>query len=159
MIRRETPEVISGARGPRDVRDAQVAEKRASKAALGMKAPAGKIRFQSRYSNLRIQISAPADIRDPFTGRITAGRPKAAQFRNNFFDVAETDEDTLKWLKEHPAYGRNFWLLSDVVEQARKIQVDNVKRQLESDPEFKARVLEALRESNEASLPIPTENV
>ena len=159
MIRRETPEVISGARGPRDVRDAQAAEAK-SKRPLGTKAPVGKVRFQSRYANLRIQVSAPADIRDPFTGRITPGRPKAAQFRDHNYDVAETDSDQLQFLKDHPAYGRTFWLLSDIVEAARKEQVASTKRQLEADPEFRAAILEALKESNVGEFELPSnENV
>lgn len=158
MIRRETPEVITGARGPRDVRDAQVADK-VAKRTLGAKAPAGKVRFQSRYANYRIQLTAPPDLRDPFTGRLTAGRPKAAQFRDHFYDVAETDTETLNYLTSHPAFGRTFWLLSEIVEQARKAQVAATKQQLQSDPEFRARIIEALKESNDPDFKLPTENV
>lgn|SRR5574341_17279 len=159
MIRRETPEVISGARGPRDVRDAQAAEQK-SKKTLGAKAPTGKIRFQSRYANLRVQLTAPPDLRDPFTGRVNPGRPKAAQFRDHNLDVDEKDTETLEILKNHPAFGRTFWLFSEVIEAARKAQVESTKRQLEQDPEFRARILEALKESNSEDFSLPSnENV
>lgn len=160
MIRRETPEVISGARGPRDVREAQAAEKRSKNTLGAAKAPAGKIRFQSRFANLRIQLTAPPDLRDPFTGRINPGRPKAAQFRDHFLDVAETDTEQLDILKNHPAFGRTFWLWSEVIEQARKAQVESTKRQLAEDPEFRARIMEALKESNDSDFSLPSnENV
>lgn len=159
MIRRETPEVISGARGPRDVRNAQADEQR-SKRTLGAKAPAGKIRFQSRYANLRIQLTAPPDLRDPFTGRVNPGRPKAAQFRDHILDVGENETETLQILKDHPAFGRTFWLWSEMIEQARKAQVESTKQQLAADPEFRARILEALKESNSEDFSLPSnENV
>ena len=152
MIRREAPEVITGARGPRDVRESQVADKKA-KRALGLKrAPEGKIRFQSPYSNLRIQLTAPPDLRDPFTGRVTVGRPKAAQFRNNFYDVDASNSEVLDILKSHPNFGKTFWLLSDVIAQAEKQQVESVKQQLQ-DPEFAALVKEALGVSASAEFP------
>jgi len=152
MIRREAPEVITGARGPRDVRDAQAADQKA-KRTLGLrKAPEGKIRFQSAYSNLRLQLTAPPDLRDPFTGRVTVGRPKAAQFRDHFYDVKESDAEILDWLKSHPNFGSTFWLLSDVVEIAKKQQVESVKQQLQ-DPEFASLVKEALGVSASAEFP------
>jgi hypothetical protein len=157
MIRREAPEVISGARGPRDVRDAQASEKRAKKALGLKKAPDGKVRFQSAFSNLRIQLTAPPDLRDPFTGRIQAGRPKAAQFRDNFYDVAESNTEILDILKSHPNFGKTFWLLSDVIEIAKKQQVESVKRQLQ-DPEFATAVREALGVSASADFPSLTSN-
>ena len=155
MIRRETPEVITGARGPREQRDAVAAEKKA-KRALGVQQiqPAGKVRFQSKVSNLRIQVTAPADVRDPFTGRLTPGRPKAAQFRDNFLDVDEKNTDTLEWLKNHPLYGVTFWLLADVIEEAKKQEVAQAKRIL-SDPAQRAAVLEALKESGVTDFNLP----
>lgn len=154
MIRRETPEVITGARGPRDVRNAQAAEKQA-KRGLGLKiAPLDVIRFQSAYANLRVQLTAPPDIRDPFTGRLTPGRPKAAQFKDHFYDVKVTEEDKLGWMKSHPAFGKSFWLLSDVIAEAKKKQVEQAKKTL-MDPEQRAAVLEALKESNVADFVLP----
>jgi len=116
------------------------------------KAPEGKIRFQSAYSNLRLQLTAPPDLRDPFTGRVTVGRPKAAQFRDHFYDVKESDTEILDWLKSHPNFGSTFWLLSDVVEIAKKQQVESVKQQLQ-DPEFASLVKEALGVSASAEFP------
>lgn len=157
MIRREAPEVIVGARGPRDVREAQAADAKA-KRPLGLKrAPAGKIRFQAAFANLRIQLTAPPDLRDPFTGRVTAGRPKAAQFRDHFYDVEETNTEVLDILKSSPNFGKTFWLLSDVVEVAKKQQVESVKQQLQ-DPEFAAAVREALTVGATAEFPSLTSN-
>jgi hypothetical protein len=154
MIRREAPEVITGARGPRDTRDAQAAEAKAKRGSGLQRAPEGKVRFQSAFSNLRIQLTAPTDIRDPFTGRITPGRPKAAQFRDNFYDVPVADVDTLQFLKSHPAYQKKFWLLDDVIAEGKKQQVEQARRVL-MDPEQRAAVLEALRESGISDFSLP----
>lgn len=158
MIRRETPEVITGARGPRDVRDAQAAEKKAKKA-LGLTTvtPEGKVRFQSAFANLRIQVTAPADLRDPFTGRLTPGRPKAAQFRDHFYDVDAKELDTLEFMKAHPAYGQKFWLLEDVIKVARQKEVEHAKRVL-ADPDQRAAVIEALKESGVTDFELPPVN-
>lgn len=157
MIRREAPEVITGARGPRDVRDAQANEKKA-KRGLGLKrAPEGKIRFQAAFANLRIQLTAPPDLRDPFTGRITAGRPKAAQFRNHFYDVDASNTEVIDLLKSSPNFGKTFWLLADVIELAEKQQVEDVKQKLQ-DPEFAKAVREALGVSASAEFPSLTSN-
>lgn len=157
MIRREAPEVITGARGPRDVRNAQADEKKA-KRGLGLKkAPEGKIRFQSAYANLRLQLTAPPDLRDPFTGRITPGRPKAAQFRNHFYDVDASNTEVLDLVKSSPNFGKTFWLLSDVIALAEKQQVEEVKQKLQ-DPEFAALVREALGVSASAEFPSLTSN-
>jgi len=152
MIRREAPEVISGARGPRDTRDTQAAEKKAKKALGLKKAPEGKIRFQAAFANLRIQLTAPPDLRDPFTGRIQAGRPKAAQFRDHFYDLDATNTELLDIIKTHPNFGKTFWLLSDVVEIAKRQQVESVKQQLQ-DPEFAQAVKEALEQGASAEFP------
>jgi len=154
MIRREAPEVITGARGPRDVRAAQAEEAKAKRGSGLQRAPEGKVRFQSAFSNLRIQVTAPVDLRDPFTGRITPGRPKAAQFRENVYDVPIGDTDTLNHLKTHPGYGVKFWLLDDIIQEAKKVQVEQARRIL-MDPEQRDAVLEALKESGVSDFSLP----
>lgn len=155
MIRRETPEVITGARGPREQRDAVAADQKA-KRALGVQQTStpGKVRFQSAFANLRIQVTAPADMRDPFTGRITPGRPKAAQFKEHILDVDEKNTDTLEWLKSHPSYGAKFWLMADVIAEAKRQEVEQAKRIL-ADPVQREAVLEALKESGVADFVLP----
>lgn len=157
MLRREAPEVITGARGPRDVRDAQAAEKKAKRDSGISKQPDGKIRFQARYANLRIQLTAPPDLRDPFTGRLTPGRPKAAQFKDHIFDVKADDEEQIAWLKEHPKFGVDFWLWSDVMAEAKRRDVEDAKRIL-TDPDNRAAVLEALKESGVSDFNLPPVN-
>lgn len=153
-MRRETPEVITGARGPREARELQASEQRAKRDSGLGKQPAGKLRFQALYSNLRIQLTAPPDLRDPFTGRLTPGRPKAAQFRDHVYDVDENDVERIGWLKAHPAYGKSFWLWSDVVEQGKRQEVEHAKRIL-ADPEQRAAVLQALKESGVKDFVLP----
>jgi hypothetical protein len=155
MIRRETPEVITGARGPREARALQADEQKAKRDSGLRKQPDGKVRFQSRYANYRIQLTAPPDLRDPFTGRLTPGRPKAAQFREHEYDVEANDTEKIGWLKSHPQFGKTFWLYSDIVEESKRRDVENAKRILE-DPEQRAAVLEALKESGVTDFVLPT---
>lgn len=154
-MKRETPEVITGARGPRDVRAAQAAEQKAKRNSGLGKQPEGKVRFQSRYANLRLQLTAPPDLRDPFTGRLTPGRPKAAQFRDHVYDCGTDETDKIGWLKTHPAFGKSFWLWSDVVEEGRRQDRENAQRIL-ADPEQRAAVLDALKESGVTDFVLPT---
>jgi len=140
------------------VREAQAQDNKA-KRGLGLKrAPEGKIRFQAAFSNLRIQLTAPPDLRDPFTGRIQAGRPKAAQFRDHFYDVETSNEQVLDILKNHPNFGKTFWLLSDVIEIAQKQQVESVKNML-TDPEFAAALKDALGQGAASEFPALTANI
>lgn len=154
ITRRQEPGIIQGARGPKDVRDTSVSDKLARKAAQLQRAPEGKVRYQAAYANLRIQVTAPSDQRDPFTGRILPGRPKAAQFRNHFYDVSEKETDTIQWLDEHPAYGKKFWRLEDVIAEAKRQQVESVRKFL-IDPENREAVLEALKTSGIADFQLP----
>lgn len=154
MITRETPEVITGARGPREVREAQGLEAKAKRNSGLGKQPEGKIRFQSRFANLRIQLTAPPDLRDPFTGRLTPGRPKAAQFRDHSYDVDKNDTEKIGWLTSHPNYGQSFWLWETVMKDAKRQEVEHAKRVLE-DPEQRAAVLQALRESGVKDFVLP----
>ncbi len=149
--RKETPEVITGARGPRDER--KTLSDGSQRNPVGDKRP-GKIVFQSAFATHRIQVTAPPDIKDPFTGRLTQGRPKTAQFRNNILAVDEKDDDMLSWLRGHPKFNTEFWLLSDVIQAGKDAQRE-VAREVLADPEQRAALLAELRESGEADFTLP----
>lgn len=148
---RQTPEVVTGARGPREERNAVVAGTKRNPVAFD----GDEIVFQSRYANHRIQVTAPPDMKDPFTGRITQGRPKVAQFRDHILRVKKKDQDTIEWLSEHPAFRRDFWLFSEVQEAARAAEREQAKRVL-ADPEQRAALLAELKESGELDFTLPT---
>ena len=149
-IRKATAEVISGARGPRSER------KTLSDGSQGnpVAQRPGKVVFQSAYANHRIQVTAPPDIKDPFTGRLTQGRPKTAQFRNNILAVDEKDDDMLSWLRGHPKFQTEFWLLSDVI-QAGKDAQRQVARDVLSDPEQREALIAELKASGEMDFTLP----
>jgi hypothetical protein len=113
-----------------------------------------KIVFQSAFATHRIQVTAPPDIKDPFTGRLTQGRPKTAQFRNNILAVDSKDEDMLQWLRNHPKFGVEFWLLSDVIQAGKDAQRD-VAKQVLADPEQREALLAELRESGDMDFTLP----
>ena len=148
--RKATAEVISGARGPRDER------KTLSDGSQGnpVAQRPGKIVFQSAFATHRIQVTAPPDIKDPFTGRLTQGRPKTAQFRNNLLAVDESDDDMLSWLRGHPKFNVEFWLLSDVIAAAKDAQ-RQVARDVLADPEQREALLAELRESGDLDFTLP----
>ena len=148
--RKATAEVISGARGPRSERktlgdgsqERPVAQR------------PGKVVFQSAFANHRIQVTAPPDIKDPFTGRLTQGRPKTAQFRNNILAVDDKDDDMLTWLRSHPKFNVEFWLLSDVIAAAKDAQRATAREVL-SDPEQREALLAELKASGELDFTLP----
>lgn len=148
--RKAQAEVITGARGPRDERKT-LSDGSQDKPVEQRK---GYVVFQSAFATHRIQVTAPPDLKDPFTGRMTQGRPKTAQFRNNILAVKETDDDTLAWLRAHPKFNVEFWLLSDVIEAAKGEQ-RRVAAGVLADPEQRAALLAELRESGESDFTLP----
>jgi hypothetical protein len=149
--RKDTPEVISGARGPRSERS--TLSDGSQRNPVGDKRP-GKIVFQSAFASHRIQVTAPPDIKDPFSGRLTQGRPKTAQFRNNILAVDEKDEDMLAWLRGHPKFNIEFWLLSDVIQAGKDAQRETA-RQVLADPEQREALLAELKESGDLDFNLP----
>jgi len=148
--RKATAEVISGARGPRSERKTLGDGSQENPVAQRP----GKVVFQSAFATHRIQVTAPPDIKDPFTGRMTQGRPKTAQFRNNILAVDESDDDMLSWLRSHPKFNTEFWLLSDVI-QAGKDAQRAVARDVLSDPEQREALIAELKASGEMDFTLP----
>lgn len=151
--KRPTPEVVTGARGPREERKAVAGQATAKRNPVAF--GDDKIVFQSRYANHRIQVTAPPDIKDPFTGRLTQGRPKVAQFREHILMVNKSDEDQLEWLTNHPNFRRDFWLMSEIIEEGKKQDREQAKRVL-LDPEQREAILAELKESGELDFTLPT---
>jgi hypothetical protein len=150
--KRPTPEVVTGARGPREERKAVASQSAAKRNPVAF--GDDKIVFQSRYANHRIQVTAPPDLKDPFTGRLTQGRPKVAQFREHILMIKKDDEDTLHWLTNHPNFKIDFWLLSDVIEEGKRQEREQAKRVL-MDPEQREAILAELKESGDLDFSLP----
>lgn len=124
MSNRQEPQIQSGPRGPLGSPAAPSQEAGASAvSAASVFAPRKKkpaappdpnvIRFRSRYSGYRIQITAPADVFEPASGRVIKGRPKVAQFRGGYFETK--DPETLKVMLDSGKFGlgNDFWRVED----------------------------------------------
>lgn len=75
--------------------------------------------FTSKYSRHMIQVTAPEDQVDGKTGHKTKGRPIVVRFDKGVFSVPKkynTEQATtiIKWLRDHPNYGRDFTEQKDV---------------------------------------------
>ena len=148
--RKATAEVISGARGPRSERKTLGDGSQENPVAQ----PPGKVIFQSAYASHRIQVTAPRDVMDQSTGHIFKGKPKTCQFRNNILAVDEKDEEKLTWLRAHPKFNTEFWLLSDVI-QAGKDAKRLIALEVLEDPEQRAALIAELKASGDADFTLP----
>lgn len=100
------------------------------------------VTFTSRYGRHRIQITAPADIYNPATGRIVRGRPKVAQFDNYTFTTS--DVEIVESLRAHRLYGFELFEAA-VMQQAADDAVSNqILSQIEANPSVRSRVLAVL---------------
>jgi hypothetical protein len=100
-------------------------------------------------------VTAPPDIKDPFTGRLTQGRPKVAQFREHILVLPKKDEDTIEWLTNHKSFRKDFWLMSDIIAEAKRAEREQAKRVLQ-DPEQREAILAELKESGNLDFTLPT---
>jgi hypothetical protein len=85
---------------------------------------------------------------------LTQGRPKTAQFHNNILAVDEKDDDMLSWLRGHPKFNTEFWLLSDVIKAGKDAQ-RAVARDVLSDPEQREALIAELKASGEMDFTLP----
>lgn len=107
------------------------------------------ITFSSRYSRLRLQLTAPRDVIDNETGRKTVARPLFAQFTDSEFKVPRhiSDKDAaemIRLMRAHPKFGlgQDFWEKSDAIDEGKLRKMATVAQTLESDPDIKNGVLD-----------------
>lgn len=105
--------------------------------------------FSSRYSRLRLQLTAPRDVIDNETGRKTVARPLFAQFTDSEFKVPRhiSDKDAvemIRLMRAHPKFGlgQDFWEKSDAIDEGKLRKMATVAQTLESDPDIKNGVLD-----------------
>lgn len=141
----KTPEVLTGARGTADERAAIAAEKAAKRSPGVVEVPENEIWFQGKYTKLRVQLTAPEDVRLP-DGRVKRGKPLVAQFDGGFLRIKKNkkNEELIQLLSEHESYGINFWNFQDVVEKQRKAETDKVVQILQ-DPKQRELILASLK--------------
>jgi hypothetical protein len=153
------PDVIAGARGPRDERDAIVKARNAERPAGPVEIPDGEVWYQSRYSRYRIQLTSPEIQRLP-DGRIMGDRPIVAQFVDGFLRLKpeknKLDKKTVELLTDHPQLGNLFWNYEDTLRRVKQAQVEQATSVLR-DPEKRKLIVAALQaEGVQFDLPAPS---
>jgi len=159
-MRRPSPEVLDGMRTPRAALQEQgvkvglyarfkaAAADRHAKAKAERSANVKDIVFSSRYTNHRIQLTAPRDVilQD---GTKVQGRPLVAQFKDSTYKVPRHIDDKdaeviVAKLRAHPAYGigKDFWEREDALDEGKIRQMAQVTQMLEADPVVKEGVLD-----------------
>ena len=127
---RFTPKVLDGSRGPRaDRMDDMRAQSEVAFDATPAEAPKvdGTV-YLSMFPAYCVQITAPADLVDPVTGRKTIGRPTKAMFQEGRYVNNARDPKVRKHIDEvlqsnsrfgRPGSGADYWLAADAVRMAQ----------------------------------------
>jgi len=167
---RQEPEILDGIRGPRADRIEamrQAAERESEPAQVPVRAAQrdGTV-YISKFRRYRVQVTSPADIIDPLTGRKTRGVPVCAKFDegvwvNDAKDLklrAQIDE----FLQQNPYFGRygtnaEFWLASEqeaAIKSAKLRQARDTLRSL--PPEAVAAFMQEIRQGKDEDRELPT---
>ncbi len=141
------PQVIEGARGPRDARDEQYGN---APRPTGLdQVPAGKRVYQSLAASYVLQLTSPEDERLP-DGRIKKGaKPIRAQFKGGFLIVDEKKDAVMIGMLDESDYnqangGSDFWDFQKVLDGIVKARRDQAVSVL-GNPADRAAIIEALK--------------
>ncbi len=149
-----TPDIITGARAPREDRLREIATRRS--AGANPVAPEGFMTFRAIAASYRIQLTAPEDQKLP-DGRILRSRPIAVVFNNYFLHLnPEKAEDVQKieMIMAHPHYGTDFFDFAQEQEKRKKEKAKEFVQVLQ-DPAGRAAIIEALKASGETDFVLP----
>ncbi len=164
------PKVMDGTRAPRDTRfeemRAQSEEKFDATPAVMPKID-GTV-YLSAYPGYMVQISAPADVIDPFTGRKTIGRPVVAKFVEGRYVNNARDPKLRAYIDEEmqrktrfgkPGSGADYWLAEDAVRMARaaaKASASATLRQLAAqNPAELEQLIAELKQGSDTDVKMP----
>lgn len=127
---RFAPKVLDGSRGPRAERIDDIRAEVEQDAAQGL-TDVPKVDgtvYLSMYPGYMVQISAPADVTDPLTGRKTIGRPVVAKFVEGRYVNNARDKKLRAYIDEEmqrktrfgkPGTGADYWLAEDAIRMTR----------------------------------------
>jgi len=110
-------EMIIGARGPRSERLESMRASADARASAPIGIEVRGTAYASAHKGYRVQITAPADVVDPYTGRRQQGKPIVAQFRDWHYVNDAKDPAVRRMVDEalqsNPRYGLrlDFWLV------------------------------------------------
>lgn len=158
------PEVVSGARGPR----AEVREKGvAAEFSTGLSIPAGKRVFQAKADRYRLQLTSPAPQRLPDGRILDPEKAVVVVFKDwdggyAVLDIVK-DAFAIGEIEKHRDYlgngGADFWDFAGVLAQRERSVVDlAVAAAASATPEARARILDALLQSEGSTFALPKPN-
>lgn len=141
------PEVLTGQRptGAQRmdlIRAAAARQERGAELTQAPFAAEGTTLYQSRIRRYRVQITAPGDVTDRYTGRVEKGKPIAAQFDDFYYVNAARDPEVRKLidqaLQENYYFGltSDFWLASEKTQQIVKASIDSAVHAIRSNMEM-----------------------
>ena len=126
------PKVIDGTRGPKaDRLEDMRAQSEQEHDALAGHVARGKVEgtvYLSMYPGYIVQLSAPADITDPFTGKKKIGRPVRAVFSDGRYVNNARDLELRKFIDTElqsktmfglPGSGAHYWLADAAMKMAQ----------------------------------------
>lgn len=148
-----TPEVLTGARGPRDERLA-LEQAAIAKRLPGLPSiPEGQVWFKSKYYRLRVQLTAPEDVRLP-DGRLKRGVGLVVQFNEGFAKLNEKkDAERIQLLRERENFGIDFWDFQTEIDAMVKEQQENAVTVLRDPRSREAIVKQLIAEGVDFALP------
>lgn len=151
------PKVLDGTRAPRaDRLDDMRAMADAQPEAPSVMPKVDGTVYLSPFPSYCVQITAPADLVDPVTGRKTVGRPVKALFQEGRYVNNARDPKVRKHIDDvmqsnsrfgRPGSGADFWLAEEAVRMTQAAAKANATATLkrlaaERPDEFKALVAE-----------------
>jgi hypothetical protein len=164
------PKVLDGTRGARDTR---IDEMRAQSEAVFDATPAempkvdGTV-YLSAFPGYMVQLSAPADVTDPFTGKKTVGRPVVARFAEGRYINNARDPKLRKFIDEEmqsktrfgkPGAGSDYWLAEDAIRMSKaaaKASATATLRALaKQNPDELEKLISELRQGDATDVQMP----
>lgn len=124
--------------------------------------------YLSAFPGYMVQLSAPADVTDPFTGKKTIGRPVVARFTEGSYVNNARDPKLRKYIDDEmqlktrfgkPGSGADYWLAEDairMVQAATKASAAATLRTLaKQNPAELERLIAELRQGSDTDVVMP----
>ena len=164
------PKVLDGTRGPRSERlDDMRADAETPFEAAQPHIPVvdGTV-YLSMFPSYCVQVTAPADVTDPITGRKTIGRPTKALFQEGRYVNNARDKKLRTHIDEilqsnsrfgKPGSGADYWLADEarrMAQAAAKLSAASTLRQLaQNNPDELAALLAELKQGDDTDVKMP----
>lgn len=163
------PKVLDGTRGPRADRVDEMRAQSEETFAPSLDIPKidGTV-YLSQYPGYMVQISAPADLVDPVTGRKTIGRPITARFSEGRYVNNARDPKVRKHIDDvmqansrfgKPGSGADYYLAAEAMRMSQAAAKANAKATLrqiaKQNPEELKQLLAELTQGSDTDVTMP----